>query len=112
MHDGTLQRVALTVARHEVCLFLDVGLVGPGVEHEIVVALFSVEDDPVGEQARGGGAIDHDDDGLACGNGGIDQAEGGVCVVAGDAAFDADLRHHLADRSPADACAGEAADRL
>lgn len=112
MHDRALQRVALTVARHEVCLFLDISLVWPGVEHEVVVALFGVEDDPVGKQARCRSTIHHDDDRLTGRNGCIDQVERGICIVAGDAAFEADLRINLTDRTPANACADEATNGL
>ncbi len=50
VHDGTLERVALTVTRHEIGFLADVGLIRPWVEHEIVVAFLCVKDDPMGLQ--------------------------------------------------------------
>ena len=103
MHDGALNRIALTVTRHEISFLVDVGLIRPRVEHEIVAAIFCVKDDPMREQASRGGAIHHHNDGLTRRDGCVNQTERCICAAAGNIAFDIDLRINLIDRIPADA---------
>ena len=103
VHDGTLKRVALAVTRYEIGFLVHVGLIRPRVEHEIVVAFFCIQEDPMCEQASRGCAIHHHDNGLTRRDGCIDQAERRICVAAGDIAFYIDLRINLTDRIPADA---------
>ena len=75
---------------------------GPGIEHQVVVALLGVEHHPVGLQTGLGRAIDLDHDGLTGGDGGVDLGErrGGIAAqhqVAVD-----DLRIDAGDRAPDD----------
>lgn len=107
--DGSRQRVAVAVARHQVIFGGGAGFVGIGVEDEVVVAFAGVDEHVVPLQAGRRRAIHADDDRLSGVERGVDGGERRVGRFAEDVGLEADLRVDLVDDLPADHGADESA---
>src|SRR5574341_583840 len=89
--DGALQRLPLTETRYERNIFC-IGRIRPGIEDEIVAALFGMYKDPVGLQACIGRIIYLDDDRLSRRQRGINLSQGRITVGTDGQAGAFDLR--------------------
>lgn len=106
--DRTLERVALAVARHEQVLFGGAGLIGPGVEHEVVVAFAGIDQHIMPLQFGRGRIIHTHNDGLSRRERRVDLCKRGIAGLAEDVFPQRDLRVDFVDHIPADARTDEA----
>src|SRR5512140_2768805 len=108
MRDGTLESPALRVALHQQIFLCRTRLVGPRIEHEIIVPFLTIDQDPVRLDAWIIGIIHLDDRGLTGRDLRVDLCQRRVAGGAGNDGFESHLRVDLADRAPADPRAGKA----
>ena len=81
---------------------------GPGIEHQVVVALAGINDHPVVLQAGGGRLVNFDHERLAGIHGSVNIADRGGLVAADDDAAINDLWKCLGQPGPDDQAAEEA----